>query len=126
MNMKRILLGLAATVAFGLVAGELISLAGFVVNPVLKSIALSFLATTIGAYIARRRFVLPALSLWLVVWLLVVYIVYSIAEPTGQASFLAITQINLLSIVLSAIAVAIGALVGQALARRAQHSEPAI
>jgi hypothetical protein len=59
-------------------------------------------------------------------WLLVVYLLYFIAAPTGQASFLAIAQINVLSIVLSALAVAIGALVGQALAKRAQHSAPAI
>jgi hypothetical protein len=126
MNMKRILLGLAAAAVFGLVAGELISLANVTVNPVLQSIVLGFLATAIGAFIARRGFVLPALGLWLVEWLLVAYLLYFIAAPTGQASFLAIAQINLLSIVLSALAVAIGALVGQALAKRAQHSAPAI
>jgi hypothetical protein len=126
MNMKRILLGLAAAAVFGLVAGELISLANVTVNPVLQSIVLGFLATAIGAFIARRGFVLPALGLWLVEWLLVVYLLYFIAAPTGQASFLAIAQINVLSIVLSALAVAIGALVGQALAKRAQHSAPAI
>jgi hypothetical protein len=126
MNMKRILLGLAAAAVFGLVAGELISLANVTVDPVLQSIVLGFLATAIGAFIARRGFVLPALGLWLVEWLLVVYLLYFIAAPTGQASFLAIAQINVLSIVLSALAVAIGALVGQALAKRAQHSAPAI
>jgi putative Mn2+ efflux pump MntP len=126
MNTKRILLGLAAAAVFGLVAGELISLANVTVNPVLQSIVLGFLATAIGAFIARRGFVLPALGLWLVEWLLVVYLLYFIAAPTGQASFLAIAQINLLSIVLSALAVAIGALVGQALGKRAQYSAPAI
>ena len=126
MDTKRILLGLAAAAAFGLVAGELISLANFTFNPLLQSVVLGLLATTIGAFIARRGFVLPALGLWFVCWLLVVYLLYFIAAPTGQASFLAIAQINLLSIVLSALAVAIGALVGQALAKRAQHSAPAI
>ena len=126
MNTKRILLGLAAAAVFGLVAEELISLASFTFNPLLRSVVLGFLATTIGAFIARRGFVLPALGLWFVDWLLVVYLLYFIAVPTGQASFLATAQINLLSIVLSALAVAIGALVGQALAKRAQRSAPAI
>ena len=126
MNTKRILLGLAAAAVFGLVAGELISLANFTVNPALQSAVLGFLATAIGAFIARRGFVLPALGLWLVEWLLVVYLLYFIAAPTGQASFLAIAQVNLRSIVLSALAVAIGALVGQALAKSARRSAPAI
>ena len=126
MDTKRILSGLAAAAVFGLVAGELISLANFTFNPLLQSIVLGFLATAIGAFIARRGFVLPALGLWFVEWLLVVYLVYLIAAPTGQASFLAIAQRNLLGIVLSALAVAIGALLGQALARRAQRSAAAI
>ena len=126
MNTKRILLGLAAAAVFGLVAGELISLANFTVNPALQSAVLGFLATAIGAFIARRGFVLPALGLWLVEWLLVVYLLYFIAAPTGQASFLAIAQVNLRSILLSALAVAIGALVGQALAKSARRSAPAI
>lgn len=126
MNTKRILLGLAASAVFGLVVGELISLANFTVHPVLQSVVPGFLATAIGAFVARRGFVLPALGLWFVEWLLVVYLVYFISAPTGQASLLAIAQTNLLSIVLSALAVAIGALLGQSLARRAQRSAPAI
>ena len=126
MDTKRILSGLAAAAVFGLVAGELISLTNFTFNPLLQSIVLGFLATTIGSFIARRGFVFPALGLWFVDWLLVVCLLYFIAAPTGQASFLAIAQINLLGIVLSALAVAIGALVGQALARRAWRGAPAI
>lgn len=126
MNTKRILLGLATAAVFGTVAGELISLANFTVNSVLQSVVLGFLATAIGGFIARRGFVLPALGLWLVEWLLAVYVLYFIAAPTGQASFLAIAQINLLSIVLSALAVATGALLGQSLARRAQSGAQAI
>ena len=126
MDTKRIFLGLAAAAAFGLVAGELMSLANFTSNPVLQSVVLGFLATTIGALIARRGFVFPALGLWFVGWLLVVCLLYFIAAPTGQASFLAIAHVNLLSIVLSALAVTIGALVGQALAKRVLRSEAAI
>ena len=126
MDTKRILSGLAAAAVFGLVAGELISLANFTFNPLLQSIVLGFLATTIGSFIARRGFVFPALGLWFVGWLLVVCLLYFIAAPAGQASFLAIAQINLLGIVLSAPAVVIGVFVGQALAKRAQRSAPAI
>ncbi|WEN15451.1 hypothetical protein PY254_01885 [Rhodanobacter sp. AS-Z3] len=126
MNTQRILRGLAAAVACGLLIGGLASLAKVTVNPVLPSVVIGFVATAIGAFIARRGFVLPALGLWFAEWLLVVYVVYFIAAPTGQASLLAIIQRNLLSIALSALAVAIGALVGQSLSRRAQRSAPAI
>lgn len=126
MNTKGVLLGLAAVAVFGLVAGGLISLADFTVNPELKSVVLGFFGAAIGAFIARRDFVLPALGLWLVGWVLVAYLLYSIAAPTGHASFLAIAQINFLSIVLSTLAVAIGALLGQFLANRAHTRAPAI
>lgn len=126
MDTKKILLGLAAAVAFGVVAGALISMAKLSVDPVVQSVFLSFLGTAIGAYIARRRFVLPALGLWFVEWLIIVYVLYFIAAPTGRASFFAITQVNLLSIVLSALAVTIGALLGQTLAKRTQRNVPAI
>lgn len=126
MNTERILLGLAAAVACDLVAGELLSGASSAVHPVLQSVALSFLATAIGALIARRRFVLPALGLLFVECLLVVYILFAMAAPTGQARVLAIAGTNLLSLVLSALSVVMGALVGQALARRAQRGALAI
>lgn len=126
MDTKRILLGLAAAAVFGLIAGELISLANFNLSPVMRSVVLSFLAATIGAFIARRGFVLPALGLWFVGWLLVVCLVYFIAAPTGQASLLAIVQINLLSMVFSALAATVGALAGQAIAARTRHSAQAI
>lgn len=126
MDTKRILLGLAGTAVFTLAVGQLLSLTNFTFNPVLQSVVLGFLATTIGALIARRGFVFPALGLWLVGWLLVVGLLYFIAAPTGKASFLAIAQVNLLSIVLSALAVAVGALVGQSLAKRVPLRRPAI
>jgi len=49
MNTKRILLGLAAAVLFGLAAGELISLANLPASPVLQSVAVSFFGAVVGA-----------------------------------------------------------------------------
>ncbi len=126
MNTKRILLGLAAAVLFGLAAGELISLANLPASPVLQSVAVSFFGAVVGAWVARTGFLFPALGLWLVEWLAGLYVVYWIAEPTGQASIMAITQLNLASILLSALAVALGVLVGQVLATRTRQPASAI
>ncbi len=126
MNAKRILLGLAATAVFGLVAGELISLSNLTVGPVVRTVVLAFLATAVGALVARRGFVFPALGLWFVEWLVVIYFLYRIAEPTAQASILAIARLNLPNIMLSALAVVLGALLGQVLAERTQRSARAI
>lgn len=125
MNTKRIFLGLSVTAVFGLVAGELISLVNLSVGPVVRSVALGFLGTAVGALIARQGFAFPAIGLWFVEWLVMAYFLYRVAEPTGQTSVLPIAQLNLLSILLSALAVVVGALPGQALARRSQHVVPA-
>ncbi len=126
MNTKRILLGLAAAAVVGLVAGELIALSSFAGDRVVQSVAVSFLGAAVGAFIARRDFVLPALGLWLFEWLVVVYVLYGIAVPTGQASVMAIAQYNLLNILLSALAVVLGALIGQGLGTRMQRRLPAV
>ena len=125
MNTRRIVLGIAVAVVFGLVTGALMSLANLSVGPVVQSVAVGFLGTAVGAFIARRSFVFPALGLWFVEWLVVAHFVYRVAEPTGQASVLAMAQLNLPSILLSALAVVLGALLGQALARRLQRVVPA-
>ena len=122
MTPKKIWLGLAISVAFGLVAGEILSLGNVSLSPVIQSVALGFVATALGAFVARRGFLLPALGLWLLGWLGSIYMLYLIAAPTGQASVPAILQYNLLSILFSAVAVSAGALFGQFLARRAEHA----
>ena len=122
MNTKKILLGLATTVAFGLVAGQLLSLGNVALSPVIQSVGFGFVGTALGAFVARRGFLLPALGLWLLGWLGSIYMLYLIAEPTGQASIPAIVQYNLLGGFLSALAVSAGALFGQYLARRSEHA----
>ncbi len=126
MRMNRIVLGLAAMAVFGLVAGELVSRANIAIDPALRSLVVGLVAAAIGAFIARRGFVLPALGLCLAEWLLVIYALYRIAEPVAQASVLAIAQLNLPIFLRSAAVVALGALLGQAFARRSQRAKPAI
>lgn len=126
MNATRILLGLAAAAAFGLAAGQLAPLTDMTGSATMQSVFLCFAGTAIGGFIARRGFVLPALGLWLVEWIVVAWFLLRIAAPTGQASLPAILQLNLPAIVLSAIAVVLGALNGQALARYMQPSAPVI
>jgi len=122
MTSKRIGLGLLATVAFTVLVEALISLAQLAVHPVARVLLLGFIGTALGAYIARRRFVLPALGLWLLSSVVVFYIVYSIAEPVGQASISGILQFNALGIMFSFAAVMAGAIFGQYLASR--HQQP--
>ena len=102
-------------------AGELIALANLAVGPVTQSAALGFLGVALGALVARRGFVLPAIGLWLLGWSANIYFLYRIAEPVGQASVLGILQYNPFAISLSLLAVVAGALFGQALAQRLQR-----
>ncbi len=122
MNSKRIWLGLGIAAAFGLVGGELIALADLAVGPVTQSVALGFPGAVLGAFVARRGFVLPAIGLWLLSWSADIYFLYRVAEPVGQASILGILQYNLLTIILSLLAVVAGAWFGQALAQRSQRA----
>lgn len=121
MNSKRTWIGLGITATFGLGAGELVALANLAVGPVTQSVVLGFLGTALGAFVARRGFVLPAIGLWLLDWSANIYFLYRIAEPVGQASVIGILQYNLFALSLSLLAVVAGALFGQALARRSQR-----
>lgn len=126
MDGKRTLLGLAAAATFALVSAELLSLAHVSVHPLIQTIVLGFVSTAIGAYIARRDFMVPARCLWLAEWMVSVHLIYVIAAPTGQASVRSIVRLNLWGMALSAVAVVPGALLGQALARRKRYAARAI
>jgi|SRR6185312_2968087 len=121
MNSKRTWIGLGITATFWLVAGELIALANLAVGPVTQSAALGFLGVALGAFVARRGFVLPVIGLCLLGWSANIYFLYRIAEPVGQASILGILQYNVFAISLSLLAVVAGALFGRALAQRSQR-----
>ncbi len=53
-----------------------------------------FIAVVIGSVIARRKFLIPAISFFLIVQLISIYTLYQIALPTGQANLLDIVLFN--------------------------------
>lgn len=120
MSTKRIFPGLAAAAAVDLAAAALVSMTSLAAGSVVQAVAIGFLGAAVGGYIARRRFVLPALALSLLEWLAALYLVYRIAEPTGQASVVSIVQLNLPAVLLSSVAVVLGVWFGQSLATRSR------
>jgi hypothetical protein len=125
MTSKRIWLGLFVTVVFTMLVGESVSLIDLAIHPLVQAVVLGFIGTALGAYVARRRFILPALGLWFVTSIAALYNTYRIAEPVGQASISGILQFNAPNIVLSIVAVAAGAVSGQYLARLHWHGHSA-
>lgn len=81
-----------------------------------ESILVFFLAATAGAWLARSRFVVPALLAWAVFWTAVIGVLHLIAAPAGGSSIAATLQFNWLAIVLSGAATVAGALCGHILA----------
>lgn len=79
------------------------------------------IASFLGALVARTGFLPVALVLWVAVWKLVLFTLYRISEPVGEASVLGLLQLNALAIVLSLAATIAGALLGQRMAARWQR-----
>ena len=76
-----------------------------------------FLGAVAGAWLARRPFVIPALVVWAMLWIVVTWLLHGYGGRTGDASVAAILQYNWLAIVLSGIGAVTGALCGQVMAR---------
>lgn len=122
MNSKRIWAGLAIAAFAGFLITEAFALTNLWISPVIQSVAAGFISTALGAFVARRGFVAPALGLWLLGWVICVSALYWIVEPTGQASILRILQYNRLSISLSALAVLAGTFLGHAMAQHFRNT----
>jgi hypothetical protein len=126
MNVARVLSGVAVMALVGLIAREafaylgLAALIGPATSNIAESAAVSLLAAICGGYVARERFVVPALSICLLSWCAAIYLLYLIAAPTGQAHLGAILGHNWVAILASLLAAAAGAVAGQAFARRQQ------
>ena len=126
MNVARILSGVAVMAFVGLTGREafaylgLAALIGPASSSIAESAAISLLAAICGGYVARERFAVPALSTCLLSWCGAIYLLYLIAEPTGQAHLRVILGHNWAAILVSLLAAAAGAVAGQAFARRQQ------
>lgn len=84
---------------------------------VVQSVLQLFLGALAGAWLARGRFVIPALIVWALLWASVTWVLHGIAAPVGQGAVAAILQYNWLAIVLSGAGAVAGALCGQVLAQ---------
>ena len=115
MNFKRLALGLTAMALIWIVGNELIGLFKLQTSQTIQQILMILLSTGVGAFIARRHFLLPAFALWLLIQTYVIYVLYMIAEPTGQASLTGILSYNWISLASSAVAIVVGVALGERL-----------
>ena len=116
-NHKRIALGLIAMALIWLVGNELTTFFQFQTSPAIQGVLISLLGAGLGGFIARRGFLFPALALWLLIQALVIYVLYMIAEPTGQASLAKILSYNWISFISSAVVTTIGAILGERISK---------
>lgn len=72
----------------------------------------------LGGYIARTGFVPFALGIWLLIWAAIVYILYRVIEPMGEASVVEIMSHLYGGVLVSLVAACGGTLIGQYLGRR--------
>ena len=121
MNKKKIALGVVVVVLFWAIGNELINVFELPISPTTQSVVVSLFGTGLGAFVAKRNFLLPALTVWLLCWSFALYILYQISVPTGHASVLELLQYNWISISLSALATLIGVFIGQSVARPSQE-----
>ena len=118
MSKQNILLGLLVLVVVQISGGELLRLlgAGQPGDEPWQSVLVAFVGAFAGGWVARGRFVLPAMTFWFVLWVVVGCIVYGIAASAGQASVVSMIRFNWIAMVLSGAATGTGAWLGQSLA----------
>lgn len=71
-----------------------------------------FFAAAIAAVVARKSFLIPAVSLAASVWIVTTWILYRIGQPAG-AGLVEVAQSQLLGLLLLILAVIAGSLVGR-------------
>ncbi len=119
MSRSRLAAAVLTMTAIALAAGVLLpDLGQSAAWSLAESVLVFFLAATAGAWLARDRFVVPALAVWALIWTVVAWMLYLVAAPVHQAPIGAILQYNWLAIVLSGAATVAGALCGRVLAGR--------
>ena len=120
MNVKRIALGIATTVLLWAIASNIIPLFNLPMPAAAQSFLMTLLSVGLGAFVARRNFLIPAFALLAFYWAYIIYVLYLIAAPTGQASVLGILLTNTSALTLQAFATTIGVIAGQLLGQRTE------
>lgn len=116
MSRRKTALGILAMFIVQVVAALLPDLGASVAWGVAQSALVFFVAAVVGAWVAGHRFLLPAMAVWLLICIAIVYLLYRIAAPAGPVSIVDMLQYNWVALLLSGAATAIGALLGQAIA----------
>ena len=123
MSKMKIALGMLVMFTVQLVAEALLPGSGHAAAWSLAQSALVFfIAALVGGWLAGRRFLLPAVATWLLIWVAIVYLLYRIAAPAGPVSIVGMLQYNWVDLILSGCSTVAGALCGQMLR---QHSSSA-
>ena len=86
----------------------------------LQSTIISLIAVTGGAFVAKSRFLLPAIILWLAIWLAVLYMLTNISAE--QSSYWEVAQFNWLAISASLLSTVIGIELGEFLSSKLGRS----
>ena len=117
MSKRKTALGVLAMFMVQVVAGALLpDLGTSVAWLVAQSALVFFVAALVGGWVAGHRFLLPAMVVWLLIWIAIVYLLYRIAAPAGPVSIVGMLQYNWVAFLLSGATTAIGALLGQVIA----------
>ena len=122
--MKRVWLGILTTIAFGALFDLLVPSNSWLGN-VLDSSGLGILIMmAVGAFVARRNFLIPALAMTVTFWSITVYVAFQIASTVESTSWFQVAFNNVAGLATYLIAASIGAVVGMRLAsiRQASHS----
>lgn len=110
----------AAIVAMLLVqwsTGTLLALTTNTNGSIIQTVVSSFAGALVGGFVAQRRFIVPAIVVWAVIWGTLLYVLYGISAAAGSTLF------NLLGskaapLLLSGIGVLAGAAIGQKISGR--------
>ncbi len=78
----------------------------------LRDVITTLLAFVLGAFVARRAFIVDAIVITFCMWCLITYILYEIARPVNQHDLGAILANNTWSMVLSFLTAIIGVRIG--------------
>lgn len=95
----------------------------FWVSTITTAVLYSFVPALAGAIVAKINFMLPALLLNTVLWLIAIDILYKIALPAGPVSFLEIAGQNVFGLAFGMVGTVLGAHTGSwFLDKRIQNS----
>ena len=118
MSKKRIAAAVVAMLLVQWSTGTLIALTTSTSGGITQTVIASFAGAFAGGFIANRKFLVPAVISWALIWGLLIYVLYGIASAAGTASVLGVLKNNAAPLVFSGIAVLAGAMLGQKISGR--------